>query len=139
MRLERLGHALAPLAEADAEATVRLLALGPGRSGRGETGEVLLDDPPLLFVVRTAESDELSLDGHLVGILVSRRQIRCPILDCGLDHRADHARIVIEVACQIRRQLDCDLAEHCPHQTTIDLEQVFHVDTPFLSCRVNPP
>lgn len=133
--LEGLLDTLAPLAEADAERTVGVLALRPVRSSGLEAREVVLGHPPRLLAVRAAESGELLADGHLVGVLLGffRDLHHRTVVDGGLDHRIDHFRIAVEIIHQLCGNLVRELSERCPHHTTNQLEQVFHVDTLFLS------
>ena len=72
MRFEGLGYALIAFAKADAKAAVGVLSLGPHRSGRGEMIEDRLGQTPPLLVIRTAESDELLVNGLLIGVFLGR-------------------------------------------------------------------
>lgn len=72
--LEGEVHALRALAPTDAEATERVLALGPGGGGIGEPGKHVFGDTPVAGLVLGAKGGELLLhrllEGVGVGLLV---------------------------------------------------------------------
>ncbi|MCG3769898.1 MAG: hypothetical protein JW384_01029 [Nitrosomonadaceae bacterium] len=72
--LEGEVHALRALAPTDAEATERVLALGPDGGGIGEPGEHVFGDTPVAGLVLSAKGGELLvhrlLEGVGVGLLV---------------------------------------------------------------------
>ncbi len=70
--LEGERHPFGPFAEADAERTVGVLALGPGRGGPCETVEDRLGDAPLTPVVLGAQGGELLVRALLEGVAVAR-------------------------------------------------------------------